>query len=136
MAKLPNKPSALIHVALKDLELCEADPRYEVNMADWHEPDNDGTCYVCLAGAVMAKTCGANPKERFDFSNFHGHTPRKLEALDAFRVGAVEYGLELLKLKLPEGFSSHRTISTYLANPPLFKMHLRRLAKDLEAVGL
>ena len=30
------KPSDLILMALDDLARCEGDPRYHVNMSDWH----------------------------------------------------------------------------------------------------
>lgn len=33
---LPEKPSELIRLALRDLETVEANPHYEVNMASWH----------------------------------------------------------------------------------------------------
>jgi hypothetical protein len=55
--KLPEKPSELIEVALRDLELCIKDPNYRVDMTTWHAPMN-GVCLVCLAGAVMAKSLG------------------------------------------------------------------------------
>lgn len=68
--KLPNKPSELIRLAVKDLVLVENDKRYSVNMHEWHTPwfvDNDYDidyeseesviiCSVCFAGSVMAKT--------------------------------------------------------------------------------
>ena len=72
MNRLPDKPSELIRTSIRDLVLCELDPKYEIDMADWHVPyftdeacDNDDwsdanvkTCNVCLAGAVMSKTLG------------------------------------------------------------------------------
>ena len=56
VATLPDKPSELIRLALSDLEKCEGDSRYEVDMNEWHVPTQKGhVCYVCLAGSVMAK---------------------------------------------------------------------------------
>ena len=55
MKKLPNKPSELLKVALTDLELVEGDSKYRVDMRNWHTPQYDKTCEVCLAGSVMAK---------------------------------------------------------------------------------
>jgi hypothetical protein len=60
---LPNKPSELIRVALKDLEEAERDPHYEVEMCTWHRPSSTtGVCTVCLAGSVLAKSCGVVPE--------------------------------------------------------------------------
>ena len=58
---LPSKPWNLIRLAIKDLEKCEIDPNYKIDMDVWHLPPNehissdDGKCWVCLAGSVMAK---------------------------------------------------------------------------------
>jgi hypothetical protein len=57
MQILPDKTSELLEVALRDLEACEADPKYRVAMHTWHHyltPED--VCLVCLAGAVMAKS--------------------------------------------------------------------------------
>jgi hypothetical protein len=57
IVRLPTKPSALLKLALKDLELCEEDPRYRVEMgAIYHHPGQDKTS-VCLVGCVLAKSC-------------------------------------------------------------------------------
>ena len=56
MSELPDKPSELIRLALADLRKCEADPRYLIDMAQWHRPVTSELCHVCLAGAVMART--------------------------------------------------------------------------------
>lgn len=55
--KLPSKLSELILLAVKDAKACEADPRYRVTIDYWHKPFGE-TCYVCMAGAVMAKSLG------------------------------------------------------------------------------
>ena len=55
MNELPNKLSELIELAVRDVQACEADPRYILNMGRWHAPRNGG-CEVCMAGAVMAQT--------------------------------------------------------------------------------
>jgi hypothetical protein len=55
--KLPDKLSELIRVAVQDMEACRIDPRYKLDMSVWHIP-RDGICRVCMAGAVLAKTCG------------------------------------------------------------------------------
>jgi hypothetical protein len=52
--RLPRKQSALLRLAVKDAMLLEKDPRYKLDMMTWHRPSLNGTCNVCLAGAVMA----------------------------------------------------------------------------------
>lgn len=62
--ELPDEPSKLIRVALRDLEKCENDFRYRVDMSFWHNASEEtGVCSVCLAGATLAKTMGAPPGE-------------------------------------------------------------------------
>lgn len=64
MNKLPNKLSDLLRLAVRDAQACEADPKYKLEMETWHCPSHDGrVCFVCMAGAVMAKTQGI-PAER------------------------------------------------------------------------
>ena len=46
MKKLPEKKSELIRLALKNLQECEEDPKYKVNMARWHDLDIDGSVHV------------------------------------------------------------------------------------------
>jgi hypothetical protein len=55
---LPDKPSDLLQLALDDLELCEKDRNYTIDMSEWHTPSQDESekCAVCIAGAVIAKT--------------------------------------------------------------------------------
>ena len=104
---LPDKPSELIRVALADLRKCEKDKRYGVDMGDWHSPDGS-RCYVCLAGAVMAKTLGA-PIGESKSAGSYGSAPLvsdRLCALDDFRRGEVSDGLEELGILSP-----YRTMS-------------------------
>lgn len=58
MKKLPKKMSALLRLAVRDAQACESDPRYELHMDTWHSAsvEDNGVCFVCMAGAVMAKT--------------------------------------------------------------------------------
>jgi hypothetical protein len=91
--ELPELPSDLIEVAVHDLELCRADPRYEINMGAWHRPF-DEVCHVCLAGSVLAKTFHADPHA---FATPHyvidgtleNVTYWQLHALDSLRHGKV-----------------------------------------------
>ena len=55
---LPNKKSELLTLALRDLEVVEKDNKYTVDMGDYYHQTMN-SCYVCLAGAVMANTLDA-----------------------------------------------------------------------------
>lgn len=95
--QLPDKPSALIRLALDDLRKVERDARYAVDMGYWHtgtwEPEHNNTCMVCLAGAVMAGTLGADPTQVRYPDCYSLETEARLESLDCFRVGNVRNGL-------------------------------------------
>lgn len=93
IAKL--KPSELIRAALVDLQACVQDPRYVVNMEDWHEPGYGGPCQVCLAGAVMAKSLRADVSDTAGPYAFPELIRARLRALDSFREGCVLSGLKL-----------------------------------------
>lgn len=94
---LPNKLSALLRLAVADAQKCEADPRYKLDMSQWHEPweEDDGVCSVCMAGAVMAQTLGAPIDESYGPYDFERHgsdyTPirlsEKFEHIDSMRRG-------------------------------------------------
>jgi len=64
MNKLPSKLGDLIRLAIKDLERCEADSTYQIEMEGWYTYDEESGIYkVCLAGAVLAKTLEMDPDE-------------------------------------------------------------------------
>ena len=44
----------LILIALEDLNQTRLDPRYKINMGEWHTR-YDKICHVCLAGCVLKK---------------------------------------------------------------------------------
>lgn len=141
---LPTVPSELLRVALVDLELAEKDPRYIIDMYDWHTPmlssggggHYTAPCSVCLAGAVMAFGLGTDPECKVDPSNFGAGDESKLAALNMFRTGKVGYGLAVLGyFKRPEGFPDTVKIARYEEEPDLCKQQLRELADALQAVG-
>lgn len=50
---LPNKPSELIRLAVKDLKAFMRVPGNKVDMNLWYHTDFNGNCSACFAGAVM-----------------------------------------------------------------------------------
>jgi hypothetical protein len=136
--KLPDKPSALIRLAIKDLEAVEKNPAYRIDMGAWHEP-YDGKCSVCLAGAVIAQTCKIK-NDRYIYPNrdvFGKSTTNKLMALDDFREGSVYGGLtgcgvaEERALKFKDW-----NVVSYIDHPKEFKSQMRRMATNLKRAGL
>ena len=138
MSELPDKPSELIRLALADLRKCEADPRYVIDMAEWHRPVTSELCSVCLAGSVMARSLGRDIWIDLVPSTFESDTRNKLHALDYFRSGHV--GLALATMKAPEEIISRiefdRKITPYDSSVMRFYKDMARLADDLEKAGL
>ena len=145
--ELPDKPSQLIYMALGDLEKVENDDRYTVDMVKYHVAEDD-TCYVCLAGAVMAKRLPTHPTVSISPSLFRKDIEDKLQALDEFRTHSINAGLGrmgLTKEKAPElygrdDYPRNRLynairVGTYKESPKRFKKNMRRLAKAFEKLG-
>lgn len=135
MKTLPDKPSELIDLALHDLELCEKDPRYEIDMQDWHNPQGEnGRCAVCFAGATLAKSLDVTPSELKEPPDFDEDTEAKLGALNEFRTGDVQDGLDLMGIYLEPNLDVE--VVYYSTNPDGFKADMRKLANTLEEHGL
>ena len=140
MSKLPDKPSELIRVALKDIRACEASDKYLIDMCSWHARARPGfnlKCAVCFAGAVMAQTLGADPERDYHPSDFDGDTNSKMYALDRLRVGDVEGAIRELGVRSveEEGILDERQITRYKEDPVKFKEEMEQLANDLETAG-
>lgn len=137
--KLPNTLSALIEVALEDLDRAEASRLYEVNMNQWHTPgghEAGDKCEVCFAGGVIAFTLDGDIDRPLSPGSFDPATTRKLLALDNVRCGAVEAALENIGVDLPEGVGRYASIPGYRDNPVGFKESLHNLANELRAHSL
>lgn len=52
----PTTASAIIRLAINDLTKVEKNKNYKIDMTEWHLKFENGPCYVCLAGSVMANT--------------------------------------------------------------------------------
>lgn len=133
---LPDKPSKLIRVALRDLEKCERSRSYKIEMGDWHRPN--GKCAVCLAGAVMAKTLKADRREYAGPATWYHRgdhdTFNKLRAINYLRIGAVVDAGNLMSFDASS--VPHVTVVSYEDNPTQFKRDMRRLAALLAKNGL
>lgn len=135
MITLPDLPSALIRVALADLKVCEADPLYDVRMLFWHQPNQRDVCYVCLAGAVIAKSLSVQKDHRAEPDDFEVEVGDKLHAINSFRTGDVNTGLVSLGLK-PIDLPRKDMVGYTRASPQQFHKQMGLLAQELEEVGL
>jgi len=97
---LPNKPSALIRLALGDLKKAENTPGYEVDMTAWLWQTN-GPCLVCFAGGVMAFSLNQKPicGDELCPSELGEKLGLKLCVLNDFRCGDIVHGLNRLGIK-------------------------------------
>lgn len=143
LKRLPWRPSQLIRIAIADFKAITRDPRYIIDMDTWHRPaparlDCAPRCHVCFAGAVMARQCGLPPNVNGADLIAPGMPTngRKFLALNAFRRGRVFWGLRLLGLELPPGFSPVRNFPLYDIDPRGFFRAVSRLATDFEKRGL
>ena len=135
---LPDKPSRLIHTALSDLRAIEADGRYRVHMGQWHSGySGEGfpPCYVCLAGAVMARSLHAPIHQGLCPVAFPKETI-KLVALNELRCGHIGQGLGTMGLERPFGMPEFIRVPLYHSDPAGFKAALRGIQSTLEKAGL
>lgn len=136
---LPDKLSALLELALDDLQKIERDRRYTVHMGCWHL-NCGGQCYVCLAGAVMVRELHQPRLESVDPSAFEHSQRRQLLALDWLRKGYVSYALATLRQwQTPE--QKHPHPPNFCAVPydedrKGFYNQMRRLVIDLRRCEL
>ena len=90
MKTLPNNLIDLLKIAVKDLKKCKADPKYNIEMGLWHEPERNGKCSVCIAGAIIAKTLKTNiaeEKSPHQFRHKSSDIYWKLVLIDKIRCG-------------------------------------------------
>ena len=142
MSKLPDKASELIMLALSDLNTIRSTEGYKIDMENWHLPlgQSERTCYVCLAGSVMANTLKAGFKERMAPHYYPEDIADKLSSLDDFRQGWVYSGL--LKLGVSTSVTAKRKGSDYYPvvpyweDPEGFFRSMTDLANHLAMRGL
>ena len=147
-AVLPDSPAELVRLALSDLAKIEADPYYIVRpmMDIWHFTQYHGgyeKCEVCFAGAVMAKTLGADIMEDLAPGAFNAQDGVKLMALDAFREGHLMQGIGWLMdadanliagMMNLENVPEIQKVCPYREDPEAFKADMEKVAVTLESI--
>lgn len=141
--KLPEKLSACILLALKDLEKTEKDKRYYIDFDnDFHTPN--GKCVVCFAGSVMAQTLKVPIEDEVGPANFSNHNANRLRALDAIRSGNIDLAFSTIKKRLPFGLAWDLSVTFYgsganrasiLRNNNAFKQQMKTFAGVLKKFG-
>ena len=92
---LPDKPSDLLELALKDLLKAEQDENLEIVMQYWHFP-RKGKCLVCLAGACLHYEYGLSSNQTYTNLKISDSVIDKLLALNLLRRGEVRTALRYL----------------------------------------
>lgn len=130
--KLPNKPSALIRLALRDLRRVEATPGMKVDMGSWVYQNK--VCHVCFAGSVMSKTCGLKNVEVWeDLSQICGEeNANKFLALNSLREGGIGDAFEFMGLSRPERLPKFVDVPSYPEDCDLNDLGLAGYLKEIE----
>lgn len=137
MKKLPNKPSKLLELALKDLRAVEADGRYIVDMCTYHNKrSKGGKCHVCLAGAVMAKSLKAKCGESYAPYSYEAGVRDQLFTLKCFCDGVISFGLLFTSTPIPPDLPDFVGVTPYEESPSEFKRDMKKIIKLLKKAGL
>ena len=140
---LPDRPSAGIMQAIKDLKRAERTKNLRVDMGVWMLQEDDSLCAVCIAGAVMRFGQGRRLSSTGDACSPSDTSGDKisgrLEAINEFRLSYVRRGVstylnipsnELLKIR------NKMRVARYETNKRKFYRDMNRIAKYLEGKGL
>jgi len=136
-AKFPDKYSDLIELAIKDIQLCKKDKRYEIDMTEWHTYSLfTDICSVCLVGSVLAKTLGADRVTEIPWRDYPKILHDKIHFLNELKYGNIHIGdIPTLSVKLDKLLTdlSLNPIETYPTQIQ-FKT-LIAIAKELHKAG-
>lgn len=149
---LPDTLHGLLELALNDLELCEKDPDYDIDMLTWHFYDYDEEsnrekpqCIVCMVGAILAKTCNIPIDHNIaDIGLSDYDNAKKFQAIDWLRSGDVSSAYRILNdshsfsslTESAELMAFNRCIKPYCADVELNKKQLRTLVNVLKEASL
>jgi len=113
---LPDKRSSLIRLAVADLEKCERNPRYVINMDSWII-SGETTCSVCLAGSIMAQTLNMDDRKTCLLNSLLSSEYSKVDIKKFCFLNSLRYDLK---------YGYHR-------NSEQFKKELLEIAARFEA---
>ena len=112
LTNIPAKLSDFLKLAVEDFEFMRRQENVKIDMAQWlYKPKEDvrfeyenpesykkGVCYICLAGAIIARRTKNLNLDTFRTEQIHvnaycNKARNKLRALDLLRTGALYEGL-------------------------------------------
>ena len=120
----------------------EKDPRYLVDMSEWHTKGVHSRCQVCMAGSVLAKTLGLGPEDAvYTPTMLTTSLDYKLRAINHLRDGDVcMAGRNMCRITGADpdmcGSGLDREIVGYHENRGLFYDDMATLLRDLKEAGL
>ena len=97
---LPDTLHGLIKSAIDDARGLNR-RKYKPRCDEWHCPDSDGRCEVCLAGSILAGTLQCSPKKNYAPWEFPDKLQHNLEALEAVRSGSWLEAYRLVHQRRP-----------------------------------
>lgn len=137
-AMLDAPPSGKIRLALADLEAIENTPGCAIEMALFRYQPEDGICYHCLGGAVLANRFDGMERDGWYNAWRTPHIKNIALAMDNFRYGDIREALEYLGIGELERGTVTKTfpITPHRQNAKTFKRDMHAMADYLESVGL
>jgi hypothetical protein len=94
---LPSTLSGLLTLAVRDAKAVSKLKRYRLDMWSLHTPQG-GATYVCMAGAVMARTLKADRKTDCGLDIYGRATRWRLFAIEYMRIGEFDIAARNLGL--------------------------------------
>ena len=103
--KLPTVLSDLIALAISDARKLDREV-YVPDFTEWHspitDPEEEGECAICLAGAVIAGTLGLPPTAPHYFGSCEYPDANAIRALEFVRCGGWEAACDALGVSLTD----------------------------------
>lgn len=109
---LPTKLSDLLELAVKDSTTVLRKKNFKEDQGAWY-CKSGRTCYVCMAGAIMANTLKLAPaKSIFDMPDGYNNDARALNSVNAMREGRFTVAYELANnCFVPTGLSDSQYVT-------------------------
>lgn len=109
---LPEKFSAAIRLAIRDMQALAKSSKYKIDMNFWHEViPSENRCHVCMAGAVLTRNF--HVKRHEDVLNHDiFDTDQRLKAFDFLRSGLVSLALKRYVRPYNKPYKSGRFIAS------------------------
>lgn len=139
--KLPNKPSALLRLAVNDCKKVQKMKTRKLQMLSWHHWSSiDNVCSVCMAGSIMDRTLKVDLKRNIIPADFDFDKQNKLHAVNEMRNGNFDSAFSLLDMKDKYNYKINQISSFVSRNFCFFKNRAPwniylKAADMLEALG-